>query len=168
MDQWFCHGTLKRGARSGLHVVTEHWQSLQNCWRKADYPPGCFKEQLCEEAVRSLFVPKLDEEDSDDLFEMIEKPKVGGPAVKGSFCDDREPYTESGELRKAAEAWVSQEDASARDMCNATQSRVDCTCYWRRNLTLSRSATCSLRLAATPDTPMTSRSASGAHWQRRH
>ena len=47
---------------------------------------------------------------------MIKKLKVGCPAVKGSFCDDHESYTES-ELREAAEAWVNFEESD--DVCDA-------------------------------------------------
>ena len=56
--------------------------------------------------------------ESDALCDMIKKPKLelGGPAVKGSFCDDHESYTES-ELREAAEAWVNFEESD--DVCDA-------------------------------------------------
>jgi hypothetical protein len=47
---------------------------------------------------------------------MIKKLKVVCPAVKGSFCDDHESYTDS-ELREAAEAWINVEEAD--DVCDA-------------------------------------------------
>jgi hypothetical protein len=100
--------------KEALNEVTE--QSMQNCWRKADCLPDRFKEQLSEEAVPSRFVPKLEENECDALCDMIKKLKVGCPAVKGSFCDDHESYTDS-ELREAAEAWINVEEAD--DVCDA-------------------------------------------------